>query len=112
MSGKRSETQFIHSSYSRLPGVASAETQRRVHSHAAWAAHAKARRQRVIKYQAIKSGNNSKDERQPFTKTAAEVEIAVISSPIGLLGSNQRDPFASFARRLNPIEDFLLDYCK
>jgi hypothetical protein len=112
MSGKRSEIQFIYSSHPGLPGVKSAETQRRVHSHAAWSAHAKARRQRLLKYQAIKASSNSEDDTQLCTKAAAEVGIATISSPISLLGSGRRDPFASFARHLIPIEDFLLDYCE
>ncbi|KAL0776179.1 hypothetical protein CaCOL14_007466 [Colletotrichum acutatum] len=34
------------------------------------------------------------------------------STPFGPLSSGRRDPFASFARRLSPVEDFLLDYCK
>ncbi|KAJ5833404.1 transcriptional regulator family: Fungal Specific TF [Penicillium riverlandense] len=110
MSGKRSEFQFIHTSQPGVPGVASAEKQRLVHSHAARAAHAKARRQRLVEYRAIKTRSGSEDERQPFSTAAAETAIAVIPSPLGFLGSDRRDPFASFARRLNPIEDFLLDY--
>lgn len=112
MSGKGSEIQFIYSSHAGLPGVKSAETQRQVHSHAARAAHAKVRRQRLLKYQAIKASSHSKDEAQLSTRAAAEVGIAIVSSPISLLGSSRRDPFASFARHLNPIEGFLLDYCE
>ncbi|RDW72798.1 hypothetical protein BP6252_06705 [Coleophoma cylindrospora] len=110
MSGKGSEIQFIYSSQPKLPGVTSVETQRRVHSHAAWAAHARARRQRLVKYQAIKADSNSEKEKQPSTRTAAEIRVATIPSPISLLGSDRRDPFGSFARHLIPIEDFLLDY--
>lgn len=112
MTGKRSEIQFIFSSHSGLHGVKSAETQRRVHSHAARAAHAKARRQRLLNYQDIEDGRNSEDKTQLSTKTTAQVGLNTILSPISLLGSGRRDPFASFARHLNPMEDFLLDYCE
>lgn len=106
MSGKRSKIQFIHSPYSKLPSGSLVETQRRVHSHAAWAAHAKARRQRVIKF------GNLEDELDSFPNASFNADTAVITSPIDALGSNRRDPFASFARNLNPIEDLFLDYCK
>lgn len=114
MSRTRSEIQFIHSSKPGLPGVASTEMRRLVHSHAARAAHARTRRQRLIEYHAIKTTSGSEDESLPFSTVAAEIGISVIPSPspLGFLGSHQRDPFASFARSLNPIEDFLLDYCK
>lgn len=106
MSGKRSKIQFIHSPYSKLTRGALVETQRRVHSHAAWAAHAKARQLRVMKF------GNVEDGRQPFSNASFNVDTAVMPSPVGLLGSNRRDPFASVARHLNPIEEFCLDYCK
>ncbi|BCS30773.1 uncharacterized protein APUU_81076A [Aspergillus puulaauensis] len=110
MSRKRGEVQFIHSTQLRAPGVASAEVQRLVHSHAARAAHAKVRRQRLIEYQAAKTSSGSEDERRPFSTAAAEIAMAAIPSPLGLLGSDRRDPFASFARHLNPAECYLLDY--
>ncbi|KAH6654922.1 hypothetical protein BKA67DRAFT_566638, partial [Truncatella angustata] len=110
MSDNRGEIQFVHSSRLGLPRVASAEMHRRVHSHAARTAHAKARRERLVNYQALKASSNSEDGRQPFNKATTKVEIAVISSPISLLESYRRDPFASFARPLNPMEDFLLNY--
>lgn len=112
MSRKGSEIQFIHSTQLRAPGVASAEMQRLVHSHAARAAHAKVRRQSLIEYQAVKSSSGSEDERRPLSTAAAEKAMAAIPSPLGLLGSDRRDPFASFPRRLNPAEYYLLDYCK
>jgi len=110
MSSTRSEIPFIYSS--KHGGVASAEMRRLVYSHAARAAHAKARRQRLIEYHAIQSSSGAEDESLPLSTAAAEIAKSVIPSPLGLLGSDRRDPFASFARSLNPIEDFLLDYCK
>ncbi|RDW87957.1 hypothetical protein BP5796_03651 [Coleophoma crateriformis] len=110
MSGKGDELQFIHSYQPELLGVTSAEAQRRVHSHAAWAAHAKARRQRLVKYQAIKAHSNPEKEKQPSTRMATEIGVATIPSPVSLLGADRRDPFGSFARHLVPMEDFLLDY--
>lgn len=103
---------FIHSHEKDTLGAKSAEARRRVHSHAAREAHARTRRQRVIQYQATKASGNTWNGGQCSGIDAAEVQVSVISSPIALLGSGRRDPFGSFARRLSPTEDFLLDYCK
>ncbi|KAH9230913.1 hypothetical protein K456DRAFT_39204 [Colletotrichum gloeosporioides 23] len=104
------DIQFIHSHEKSTLGAQSAEAQRRVHSHAARAAHAKTRRQRVIQYQATKAIRNDFNGKQPPSRAADEVQVSVISGPIAPLGCGRRDPFASFARRLSPTEDFLLDY--
>ncbi|KAK1853586.1 hypothetical protein CCHR01_03795 [Colletotrichum chrysophilum] len=106
----RHDIQFIHSHEKSTLGAKSAEAQRQVHSHAARAAHAKTRRQRVIQYQATKAIRNDFNGKQPPARAADEVQVYVISGPIAPLGCCRRDPFATFARRLSPTEDFLLDY--
>lgn len=110
MAGAIGEFHFIDSH--PRPGATSAETQRRIHSLAARATHAKARRQRVSHYQYIKGSSGRKDEMQPCLSVETEMKAASIPSPSHLLMSYRRDHFASFARRLYPIEDFLLDYCE
>lgn len=114
MADKRNQIRFIHSSHHERPGAASAQTQQQVRSQAARAAHAKARRQRTANYQAIEARNRSDGhpEQSCSSSSTTEVETSVLSSPVMLLGYGRRDPFASFARPLSPIEDFLLDYCK
>ncbi|KAF6791673.1 hypothetical protein CSOJ01_14313 [Colletotrichum sojae] len=110
MPGERSGIRFIHSHKENTPGVTSAETRRRLHSDAARATHAKRRRQRMIEHQTTVESRDGWDGGQIPGRQSAEVQVAVVSSPIGPLGSSRRDPFASFARRFSPIEDFLLDY--
>lgn len=107
MSGKRGGIRFIHSHEQETPWVTSAEARRRLHSHAARATHAKARRRRMTQHQATADGQ---EEGHVPKKPVAEIQPAVLPTPIGTLGSGRRDPFASFARRLSPMEDFLLDY--
>ena len=98
--------QFIYSSDEGRP---SADTKHLVHSHAARATHAKSRRKRLVEYQA---NNDQKQLQHRSTPVVVEVDGSTIPSPVSLLGSGHRDPFASFARRLEPVEDFLLYYCK
>ncbi|KAF0324549.1 hypothetical protein GQ607_008253 [Colletotrichum asianum] len=110
MATRRHDIQFIHSHEKSTLGAKSAEAQRRVHSHAARAAHAKTQRQKVIQYQATKESRNDCNGENSPARTAAENQVSVIPGPIAPLGCGRRDPFASFARRLSPTEDFLLDY--
>lgn len=113
MSDKRCGIRFIHShEQETVPWVTSAETRRRLHSHAARATHAKTRRQRMIQQRATTDSHDSSGGGRPSKKAATDVQVTVLPSPIGTLGSGRRDVFASFARRLSPVEDFLLDYCK
>lgn len=97
MSVERGGIQFIYLHKQDNSKVASAESQRRAHAHATKTAHARARRQRIFQLQAARS---------------TEAQVAAEFTLIDSLGSARRDPFASFARRLSPAEDFLLDYCK
>jgi hypothetical protein len=112
MSPERNKIEFVLSSSPGSLETVSAEVQRRVHSHAARAAHAKARRQRLIEYQKLKATGVLEDGHQALAKDGVETGILVLPSPVGPLVSERRDPFASFARRLNPTEEFLVDYCK
>lgn len=97
--------------------------QRQAHSHAARAAHAKARRLCTIEYQAGKASQIEKDTegiQELVVASSSNVpaigafgaEQAVLPSPVNLLSPNGRDPFDSFARPLKPFEHFLLDHCK
>lgn len=112
--------QFIGSSY---PGYTTwAEVERRAHSHAARTAHAKARRLRIISYQASKRKKIPKVSQQNkeqedtlrhsvlLASDAIGVEKSTLASPESLLASDRRDPFQSFARAFKPIEYFLLDH--
>jgi len=122
MASQLGQIQFIGSSYSGE--TTSSEGQRRVHSHAARIAHARARRLRTISYRAGKTRQTAKESQQIeeraiiprlsdlSTFDATEVEQSVLLSPLNLLASDRRDPFDSFARSFNPIEHFLLDHCE
>jgi hypothetical protein len=98
-----------------FPGnIASTEEQRRLHSHAARTAHAKARRLCTTKYQASKANQLSES-----SKGSDEMSVVprinqqhVLPNPVSLLASDRKDPFESFARPFNQVEHFLLDYCK
>lgn len=118
MANTSSKIQFITSFD---PGnTKSANQQRRVHSHAARTAHAKARRLRMIDYQECKTRPAPEGSQETETRMdsvlsevdAVETEKALRPSPVSLLASDRRDPFNSFARSLEPIEHFLLDHCE
>lgn len=66
----------------------------------------------MIEYHAIENTFDSKEKTLPLSTAATEIAMSFIPSPLGFLGSNRTDPFASFAKSLNNIEGFLLDYCK
>lgn len=112
MSANRIAIDFIHSPYSQAPGTGGSASRHRVHSHAAREAHARVRRQRLVEYQA--TGIASEDSEEARTEFAAtdKFDASLAASPVELLAAGRRDPFGSFARRLNSMEDFLLDYCK
>jgi len=117
--------QFINKS--SLDNDLTVEDQRRAHSHAARAAHAKARRLATIQYQSSKAtqvedSNHAVNERRITVKSnrhailnAAKsntTEQPALPSPLNPLPSDRRDPFESFVRPLKRGEHFLLDYCK
>ncbi|KAF2650307.1 hypothetical protein K491DRAFT_667425 [Lophiostoma macrostomum CBS 122681] len=80
--------------------------QRVVHSNAARAAHAEARRRRTVKYQAAKARERSQQLVSP-------PEGVVVPSPLqisSLLPAGRTDPFASCVRPFTPVEHFLLDH--
>jgi hypothetical protein len=89
--------QFVQVSH---PGHASS-WRRVVRSHAARNAHAKARRVRILDHQ--RSLDHLDQE---------ERDGRLVLAPKGILGAGRTDPFDSFARRLTPMEGFLLDHCK
>ncbi|KAI3553834.1 hypothetical protein CABS03_09417 [Colletotrichum abscissum] len=95
MSVERGHIQFIYVHEQNNSNVASAESQRRADSHAATTAHARARRQRNLQYQAVRS---------------TDVQVAADSTLIKSLRFSREDSFASFAKRFSSVEDFLLDY--
>lgn len=120
------EIQFINLSH---PAEAAAtESQRRAHSHAARAAHARTRRLRTMEYRAHKATQHADDGRGSNAEgigeqllvnkdavsaapKAVQLQTALVPGPANLLASDRTDPFVSFARPLKPFELFLLDHC-
>ena len=125
--------QFIHTSYPA--NASSATVQRRVHSHAARTAHAKARHLRMIKHQASKNKTGPPLQAEggkgvqglyqarsgavrssavniSIDAIEAEKPVVQLPSPTSLLAPDRRDPFQSFARSFQPMEHFLLDHCE
>lgn len=102
---------IIVSSNSPEEAARSATKQRKLaHSHAARSAHAKTRRLRTIQYQAQKNSRKESglveqyDEQMP-PKALPQAQLT------SFLSANRKDPFMSFARSLNPIEEMLFDQC-
>ncbi|KAJ0418702.1 hypothetical protein BJY00DRAFT_314613 [Aspergillus carlsbadensis] len=91
------EIQFILDT----PGPADRKApQKRVaRSHAARSAHAKARRIRTLEYQAQK-------KREDDSRSGTRAGTGLLSP----LPASRRDPFASFALPLKPIEELLFDH--
>lgn len=105
-----------------------------IRSHAARATHAMARQARVREYQASQ-GRTAQRQAQLFenVKTGsheasqlvvqkapdevsdggadAKMEAVVDRFVVGVPGSQQNDPFTSFAIAFTPIEHFLLTHC-
>ncbi|KAL4882114.1 hypothetical protein BJY04DRAFT_49382 [Aspergillus karnatakaensis] len=73
-------------------------------SHAARAAHAKTRRQRIIQYQNQKAQDRDRDQESENLSHRSS------GSPTNLLSHHRRDPFHAQARSLNPTEEFLIDH--
>lgn len=126
MTRQGDEVHFIHSYSPGSKEQSSAEVQRQVRSHAARAAHAKTRRQRLARYQAKQGSVHPRHQQHgdshqnqdhglqqsPPSEAFIKGGHDTSSSPFQILGSGRRDPFSSFARPLSPAEDFLLDYCE
>lgn len=116
--------QFIH--YSDSGSIPSSSSTRTAHSHAARTAHARARQLRIIQYQSTSTTQQpTNDSAAGSAQTHAESSAAPsdtrgfrqrqspqISSPASILSSDRKDPFATFAWRLRPIEHFLFDHCQ
>ncbi|PYH76627.1 hypothetical protein BO82DRAFT_295728 [Aspergillus uvarum CBS 121591] len=80
------------------------ESQRRIAlSHAARSAHAKARRLRTLQYQAQK-------KQEYHASLSRETQGLPITALDTFLPAGRTDPFISFARVLDPTEQFLFDH--
>jgi hypothetical protein len=118
MSAGSGMIQFINLSY--RGEATSGKLQRQANSHAARIAHAKARRLCITEYQASKTSQIPEDTQRLKKRGSVPrgreqptlTEELFLPSPVSLLASDRRDPFQSFARSFQPIEHFLLDYCK
>jgi hypothetical protein len=108
---------------------ASANVQRRAHSHAAREAHARTRRLRTAEHvlrndmklahagrgheeAGVVRRDSKRDIWTPCVATSRDTQAAGTCSPVSVLSSNRRDPFASLAMSLGRQEHFLLDHCK
>lgn len=101
--------QFVHISH---PDNAPA-WKKKVRSHAA--RNSRVRQKRVADHQSVLSAEHPpRDELLALTPAASPLSphVAAIASPQSVLGAARTDPFDSFARRLSPLEGFLLDHCR
>ncbi|KAM0345069.1 hypothetical protein ACHAPU_006955 [Fusarium lateritium] len=95
---------------------ASAKTTRRVHSHAARAAHARARRQRMAEH--IKDKSITQDRQSIVSATKAdsdlirslEMVLTASSIPSTLDGNFESDSITLFRRILSPREHFMFNH--
>ncbi|CAJ2502367.1 Uu.00g097610.m01.CDS01 [Anthostomella pinea] len=99
--------QFVHQSF---PGDTSTRRRQKrvVHSNAARAAHAEARRCRTIEYQASKT-RAAEGSQLSGSNDSGSGEVVASRMP-RQLASGRKDPFTSFVRPFKPVEHFLLDY--
>ncbi|KAJ5808552.1 hypothetical protein N7474_009821 [Penicillium riverlandense] len=82
-------------------GASSSSQQRVARAHAARTAHAKARRLRTSQYQAQKKREELIDASRRFNRLTEIVTV---------LPASRKDPFTSFARPLQPLEQRLFDH--
>lgn len=102
---------IINSAHSTGPESTSAQ-RKTARSHAARAAHAKERRQRTLQYQAQKRREEENKTTRDETDTAPQSALhSTTPNIITLLSASRRDPFMSYARKLQPIEEALFDHC-
>jgi hypothetical protein len=69
----------------------------------------------MLEYQAGRSNRTTGASETHVARensSVAGTEKTTLPSPIGLLASDRRDPFCSFARPFKPLEHFLLDHCQ
>ncbi|KAH8891540.1 hypothetical protein GQ53DRAFT_746607 [Thozetella sp. PMI_491] len=116
------KVQFI--AVSGLPDAPSAKAQRLAHSHAARAAHAKARRLRMAEYQAGKGSDPGSSPRKAVVDDQEDTQAGlrirptaavmpsqdVIPSPSTTLSAGRRDPFNVFSTPMGTKEHFLFDH--
>ncbi|KAL4987944.1 hypothetical protein BDW68DRAFT_159974 [Aspergillus falconensis] len=95
--------QFIHSLAPAQDASSTATQQRLARSHAARSAHARARRLRTIQYQAQKAQDAQRQQRGEDAETPRYWLLHALSY-------HRRDPFASSARRLRPMEEMFFDH--
>ncbi|KAJ5752942.1 hypothetical protein N7520_009859 [Penicillium odoratum] len=82
-------------------------------SHVARATHAKERRQRTLQYQTQKRGDENGQIQAQQDVTGTRLLNGAVSTPeiVTLLSASRRDPFMSYAKTLQPIEEMLFDHC-
>ncbi|PYI01598.1 hypothetical protein BO78DRAFT_246423 [Aspergillus sclerotiicarbonarius CBS 121057] len=102
------EVPFINVTLDSKEDAGLTESQQRIaHSHAARSAHARVRRLRTMQYQAQKQ--EKRRTLESITSSSDEIEHNAGLGIITVLSADRRDPFMSFARRLDPMEQFLFD---
>ncbi|KAL4926199.1 uncharacterized protein BDV17DRAFT_160110 [Aspergillus undulatus] len=100
--------QFVVNSAQSATNTSPPSSQRIARAHAARSAHARARRQRTIEYQAQKARNGH--HKEPGCTHNAESSCPLVSGPNRLLTYHRRDPFMSCVRKLKPTEEVLFDH--
>ncbi|KAL4999460.1 hypothetical protein BDV10DRAFT_164897 [Aspergillus recurvatus] len=95
--------QFIHNSAPAQEASSTASQRSLARSHAARSAHARARRLRTIQYQAQKAQEAQKEQGGEHAEAPRYVSLHALSY-------HRRDPFASSARRLGPMEQMFFDH--
>ncbi|GKZ26839.1 hypothetical protein AbraIFM66951_003568 [Aspergillus brasiliensis] len=102
------ETPFINVTLAPKEKAALTEPQRRTtRSHAARSAHARVRHRRMMEYQAQK---RERDTRDNVTRSYPGIRESASLGIVTVLSADRRDPFMSFARGLDPMEQFLFDH--
>ena len=81
---------------------------KKIRSHAA--KNAKARRQKVIAYQAEKA-RGDEAARSACQDSWEPLNFFLPLSPQTILSAARKDPFQSFKKPPTPFESFLLDHC-
>ncbi|KAL4899905.1 hypothetical protein BDW74DRAFT_183226 [Aspergillus multicolor] len=104
--------QFIHSTTASVADSTAAQ-RRLARSHAARSTHAKERRLRTIQYQAQKAqkAKKAREANERSTLPTAGYGMDELNpDPNHLLSYHRRDPFASWVRKLGPLEEMLFDH--
>ncbi len=124
---KMNQASNIHFIHVHLPDPHASTPQMRsgMRSHAARAAHAKARRLRSVQFQSDMqtalsqshqhaSSMGNKEHKQDALGIVTHWKDVAGQEPdlVDLLTTSRRDPFASLALKFNRFEHFMFDYCK